>query len=169
MTTINLLVHITLLFTFLLLLFKFLISNKESETSSRALKKEVKNQTIVLLDSINSFSNNTYNIDWDQINTNVKKFASSGQFNKEFIERQNKKTLNTGWFILVALLITTVVYAIIFRKIINFLDIAIDNIVVFSVVGLFEIYFFLNIVLKYIPIFPSDIGLTVLERLKNKL
>jgi len=41
------------------------------------------------------------------------------------------------------------------------------NIIIFSITGLIEYFFFMNVASKYVPVMPNEITDTMLERIKH--
>ena len=83
----------------------------------------------------------------------------------------NKWLLNLAYTIITCLFLFTIIFisCLYFscKMCINIKEILVENIVIFSLVGLIEICFFLYIASQYIPVAPSVLTSTMIERLQK--
>jgi hypothetical protein len=163
---INIILHIVILFSFLSIFFKLYISNIEKNAFNDQIKNMIQNinPTIEKLKE-NDLIKNLIN----QIPNNVKDLYSN--------ENENLTKYNNSIFhnILVtnSILWISLVIIILMSKScntnINIFQIIIENIATFSMIGLFEYWFFTHISFKYIPVEPSFIYKQTLESIKTNL
>jgi hypothetical protein len=162
---VNMALHSAILFTFLSLFFKFYISKLSTTTFNNEINNMVDKS---LGDNINLLKNN-----------NIVKIIPKKQLSTMFA-KPNKvvETQNTGLFnsVLVAniMIWSIVIIIILIFKFscnidINIKDIITENIIVFSIIGVFEYLFFTKIAFKFVPVLPSFISNQLLSILKSKL
>ena len=95
----------------------------------------------------------------------------SNRDNKQIIENNdNLYNESICLLLMISLGLVILICYFMFRKInINLKFILMENFVIFTFVGLIEIYFFLNVASKYVPIMPDSAMTTIFERLKTLL
>lgn len=166
----NLFVHVIFLFTILSVLFIFIISKLSSESINNEL-----------IDIINDNVNDHYKkLNEEQKDTfrnllNVMPLDKLSRFysQPEKVRETNNKHVFTSMkltlFLLLILLVIIVIVARLLCHRIPMKHIIIENIIIFSGIGLVEFLFFKNIVLKYVPVKPSFIISYLFDSVKNKL
>lgn len=163
--TINIAMHVLILFTILSLFFMLYIAPVEKN----ALDKEIKNQVDDLITS-NSV----------HISDDLKKIIHSDAVNKmkEVYSKPHKLatqhnswlytsiiTTNVAMFLLVTISTLLLIYQC--NQCIPIGHVMLENIITFIFVGFIEYLFFTRVALKYIPTPPSAIVNRVLYKLKN--
>ena len=162
---INILTHVAFLFTILTCLFIFY--------TSKIVEDSVNNQIVDLID-YNIKSNNKENtanlLSYESLNFSVVKLKKI--FSLENTERTGINNLVKSIMIVVItafiiMLILTVLVAKNLCNNISVKEILIENIIIFVFIGIIEITFFLNIILKYIPSYPSTLSKIVINSIKK--
>lgn len=167
-TTIDVLIHIIILFSFLSLFFFLYISRIESD----AFKTELAG---MISDHINKFIEENPSIDTS--------LYEMQPYIKRFMDRYNKptgKTLERNIMlkflsIFVILLLSGITISIILtaslecNKKLNISHIILQNIIVFIFIGIVEYNFFTHVASKYIPVMPSLMASTMVETLKAEI
>lgn len=162
---INCLIHILILFTILTVFFIVYISKLEKKTFQNEIGKVINEQ----FDKMSEKDKN-----------NIKPYLKDYNLNKAkelFSEPDPTMSVNNKWLLNLAYTIITCLFlfTIIFisclyfscKMCINIKEILIENIVIFSLVGIIEICFFLYIASQYIPVAPSVLTSTMIERLQK--
>lgn len=165
---INLMFHVFILFTFLTIFFFKFISVMTEDHIDAELKSIVEDQTNNLMKSVDA--NDTKQlIRWDLVEAISGQLVASSSGEVKFITDNNKQlkanTFCVIW-IMLTVIITSVVYFM-FRGVnLHLKYLLLENFVIFTFIGMIEIYFFLNIASQYVPVVPSTAAITVLDRLK---
>jgi len=163
---VNILLHVFILFTILSIIFWCVISNIESKGITGELNK-----------NINDFFDNS-----DSSTKNIlKTFATGSKAELDFLSKLYSKpdeltTNSNSWLFqanilyILILFVIIVVIVLVMVFVCNDTDFPIlyilkENIVIFVFVGLVEMWFFLNIGMKYIPTKPS----MIVTNVKNDL
>ena len=161
---INILMHITFLISILSYLFVF--------HTSTMIENTVNNQIADLInDNITKYEEKPIKQIKKYIsNTNLYKIKQI--FELDDSQRTNNNNLIKKILLLVILafilmLILTILVAKGLCSNISVKEILIENIVIFTIIPIVEILFFLNIILKYIPSYPSENTKIILQVLKN--
>ena len=165
-TVVNVLLHIFILFLILSTIFWSVIS-----------KVEKKSITDELNNNINSYFDNSDLSTKDAL----KEFATSNKDSLDFLEKLYSKPdettqISNSWLFqtnilyIIILLVIIVTIVLVIRFVCNIKDFPLlyilrENIVIFMFVGLVEVWFFLNIGMKFIPTKPSSI----ITNVKNDL
>jgi hypothetical protein len=168
---VNICVHVFVLLTFLVIFFFKYVSVLTSNHIDHSLQDIVQEQTTNFLQFI-SASDVGPAVKWDIVESAADALISeSSSENQEIIENNNnlyEDSICTLLMILLGLVLLICYFN--FRNIdIKLKFILMENFVIFTFVGLIEIYFFLNIAIKYVPILPNDAMSTILSRLKTLL
>lgn len=164
---IDLLFHIWILFTFLIIFFMFLHRKDDS------VKKEL---TSVINDNVPDFLNSIdkldqrlgSSIDWNGVNNMAKNIQKKYNSSDQKIDTHNKTLLRNSIFVSVSiliLLIGTVIYFVHFKNMEIVLGkIILNNFVIIVIVGVLETLFFMNIKLKYSSVTKFDIINNFIDR-----
>lgn len=169
--TINLLFHVFILLTFLtIFFFKYISKLTESHLDSE-LKSMISIQTDQFMLHVDKQDTQKL-IRWDVVNNLSTNMIRDSKQNVQYIADNNENLYNNSMCVLymfVVLIIMLVTYFM-FRGVdLNLKFILLENFVIFAFVGMIEIYFFLNIASKYIPILPDDVAKSVFSRLKYNI
>jgi len=170
---INVLTHVTFLFTILTCLFIFY--------TSKIVEDSVNSQVIDLLNDKISDQKIRSKSFIDKIFSSNNKFDNLLKFDffkikqifaLENTERNNNNNLiKTILLIVIVAFITMVILSVIITKSlctnISMKEILIENAIIFILIGMVEITFFLKIILKYTPGYPSTMAKTVLKALQE--
>ena len=167
----NVTLHVLILFSFLTLLFFLFISHVEEKSVDDALQGAIGGQTDQFLTALDNAAGK--NIDWDEVGILAKKIQKDAQGKLPSITENNEKLRNTSIIAISVLFVVfcaTFVYFSFVRKVeLNMRRILVENIIIFSFVGLIEYFFFTNVAAKYVPVTPDVLTATILERLKYRL
>ncbi len=170
-TYINILLHVFILFTFLTVYFFFKIAKVTETTLNNELGQLVDEN---MQKALNDLSTE----DKKALKESLKDLDLKGLM--DYYNRPDHvMVVNNNWDLLTALLIiiglflvflvSIVILKYVCKKNINITHIIGENIAVFSLVGVIEVLFFLNVGMKYIPILPSKNVTTLLNTLKNNI
>lgn len=162
---INCLIHILILFTILTVFFIVYISKLEKKTFQNEIGKVINEQ----FDNMNEADKNKIKPYLQQYDLSKAKELFSQP--DTTISVNNKWLLNLAYTIITFLfLFTMILISCLYfscKMCINIKEILIENIVIFSLVGVIEICFFLYIASQYIPVAPSVLTSTMIERLQK--
>ena len=168
---VNICVHVLILLTFLVMFFFKYVSNLTTDEIDRNLEIIVKEQTTTFLNSL-STSEIGQSLKWNIVESAADALISeSNRDSKQIIDNNDSLYDDSICALLMIFLgLVILICYFMFRKIdIKLKFILMENFVIFTFVGLIEIYFFLNIASKYVPIMPDNAMTTILERLKIHL
>lgn len=175
--TINILMHVFILFSFLSIFFLTYGRKIAEETITKELNSNVDEQTHAFLDTINSLyeKNNLsgYNVKWSTVKEMAEKIKSnSGKATPEI--KLNNYTVTNYTIITCVLLLCLIFIVIIYTKFyknieIDLVTILVENVVIFIAVAAMEYYFFSNIIIKYIPVDPMFVQNSILEKIQSNL
>lgn len=113
-------------------------------------------------------------IDWDKI----KKRAEEELLNddaeiNDFIETNNANLKYIGMIIIISLFILIITcyvyYTYVEKKSVNIMHVLKENLSVFIIIGAIEFIFFKTTAIKYVPVFPSEIGKTMFDKIKDNI
>jgi hypothetical protein len=164
--------HVLILFTFLTIFFFAYVSKLEKQSLDDTITNSVSDNTNTLLNDIKQISQK-YNIkiNWNTINDIADKLVKNSQGEVPEI-KDNNEQLYKGSMIVIIVGYLLFIGIIIFLKYYMGYDIQIGrilvmNIIIFSITGLIEYFFFMNVASKYVPVMPNEITDTMLERIKH--
>ena len=168
---INLLSHTFILLLFLISFFFLYVSTLTSQEIDNELQSLISEQTEQLLIDIDE--KDIYKIiNWKELGSFSQKLESRYQDNLQSVEDYNNNLQKKCicFLGLFAMSIFVLVCYFMARGVnLNLKFIVMENFVIFTFVGMIEIYFFLNIASKYIPILPNDALTATIDRLKQRL
>ena len=163
--------HVLILFTFLTIFFFAYVSKLEKQSLDNTITNSVSDNTNTLLNDIKQLSQK-YNIkiNWNTINEIADKLVKNSQGEVPEI-KDNNEQLYKGSMIVIIVGYLLFIGIIIFLKYYMGYDIHIGhillmNIIIFSITGLIEYFFFMNVASKYVPVMPNEISDAMLERIK---
>jgi hypothetical protein len=164
----NLCFHILILLTFLVMFFFKYVSGLTSSEIDENLKIMIQNQTSQCLNVLSTGELGPY-IKWDVVETVADTLIDESKKGNQTIIDNNTDLYNNSLCTIFMIVLAIVVFIgyFTFRKIdINLKFILMENLIIFSFVGMIEIYFFLNIASKYVPVLPDNAMTTIFARLK---
>ncbi len=169
--SINLLCHVFILLTFLtIFFFKYIAGLTESHIDSemQSLVQEQTDQLLTLVDE----KDTRKLIRWDFVSVYADKMIFESKDNLSFITENNKNLYDNSMcaLLMMGLVIVVLVAYFVFRGVnLRLKFILMENLVIFAFVGMIEIYFFMNIASKYIPVLPDDAIKSAFSRIKERL
>lgn len=173
--SLNIGLHVLMLFTFLTVLFFVIIVSKEKESINNAMNNVINKQIPKLLDGINDI-NKKYNIgtiDWTKLNILAENVYNNSQGDsQETIDNNNR----LKWVSIIIIITLTVIllglflyYKFILKFNITIKRIIGENIVIFIFIGIIEYVFFMSIASKYIPTTNELVSNTIFDSIKKRI
>lgn len=172
--SINIGLHVLILFTFLTLFFFLIISKKENKSIDRAFSDIINKKVGSLLDNVDKWDKKfkEFNIDWKQVDKVADNIIKNSQGEDPKITENNKKLRYVAAGMvgaLILLLILMYLYYVFVKKYkISLGHILAENAVIFIFIGAIEYTFFVNIAAKYVPESPDYISTSILNRVKER-
>jgi len=162
--------HILILFTFLTILFFLYISKVEKNVINNNLTDMINKYIPKLLDQINNVKEFNMKDDKNIYNYAIKiQNESKNSFPQV---TQNNRLLFTAIVIIIifslSLILTYIYFKVFKHEEIDLRSIFIENVLIFSFVGIIEFLFFNNIVSQYSPTNASDAFTAILNRIQNR-
>ena len=167
---VNVFLHVLILLIFLTVLFFTVISKKEQDEIESQAKNGIENGIESLLNKIPSKS--TYPpAFWENIITKMTEKEAEYKNETSATQKNNKNILNNV-IILIIMLLCIVSFYIIYivfikKRKIGIRYIIIENLFIFLLLGSLEFIFFWYIIQHYIPLYPEDAEIEVLEHMKS--
>jgi len=165
--TLNISLHVLILFSFLTIFFFSFISHLEKKTVDKTLTSVINDKVGQLLDNIDKYD---VKIDWNGVNNiaeNIKKDATGELAD---LKKNHRNLLIVGITMitcLFAILSGLYVYFTLYKGInVSWKRILVENLITFSLVGLIEVAFFMKVASKYVPVTPDLLSKTILDRIK---
>lgn len=166
--------HVLILFTFLTIFFFSYISKLTKQSLDYVTNDAINNQTDDILNKINDLSSKyNFKINWNKINdisTNI--INKSNNDTPEITENNDRLLTGSIIAIIIAFIIFIVIIIVLkyhFKYDIHIKHILIMNLVIFSLTGLIEYLFFVNVASIYIPVTPNFTTDTMLEEVKKQI
>ena len=170
----NILLHFFILFVILTCIFWFVIAKVETTAISKEIKRNINHAFIDIKKNIKEENKEILKktIETSKPALNILKNIYSDP--DQVVINSNKWLLESNilFCIIIFVIILTMLLTMLFVcKITDFpfLYILKENLILFLLIGCFEIYFFLNVGMKYIPTEPSAIINNFLGDIKNNL
>jgi hypothetical protein len=175
--SLNISVHLLILFTFLTIFFFAYISKLSKKSIQDAMDGLINQQVGKLLTGIDNWDkklNSDYpTIKWKEVNKLAKQVIDKSQGEMPEITDNNTKLQFIGMTMIGSLVVLTIGMFVYFRYIkgydIHIGQIIAENFVVFLFVGVIEFAFFMYIASKYIPVTPDFVATSALDRVKTNL
>ena len=175
--SINIILHVLILFTFLSIFFFVYISKVEKKTIKQELDHLIHNQTDKILTNIDNkllsvpqLPKPLIIIDWNVADNIADVMIKDSEKRTDKIEKHNDNLLRisigiiSGLFIL---LIGTILFFKYYKGYnINLKEILLENLIIFTFIGIIEFGFFMFIALKYVPVTPDVAVVSMIDRLK---
>jgi uncharacterized protein involved in cysteine biosynthesis len=170
---VNIILHVLILLSILSLLFWFVITKLEKDN----ITKEVNNNISDYFDNLKENLNEKDKNDIKNIIKNSNNVLED--LKKLYVKPSENNETTNRWVLYSNLLYILLILGILLTIVLTirlvcksndfpFWHILKENIIIFTFVGMIEVFFFLNIALKFIPTKPSLIINSVLNSLKEK-
>jgi hypothetical protein len=166
--------HVLILFTFLTIFFFAYVSKLEKQTLDNTVSGAINDNTNNFLNNVDSITKKySVNVDWNAVNNIADELIKNSQGEVPEIKSNNEK-LFRGSIIAISVAFVLFISTVVFLKYYLGYDIHIGhillmNVIIFSITGLIEYLFFTNVASKYIPVTPDVISKTMLERAKYNI
>jgi len=175
--SLNIGLHVFILFTFLTIFFFAYASKLEKKSIQNALGGIVDKQIGKFLTQVDVWDKklkpDSYpNVNWNAVNNLAKKLEKNSQGELPEIIKNNTRLKWIGMAMVVILFVLLIgMYA--YFKMVKKYDVHLgriftENLVIFAFVGVIEFLFFKHIAAKYIPTTPDFVATTILERVKYR-
>lgn len=167
---VNIMIHSLLLFIFLTVFFWKFISKKEKETIQDELSDIIQEQVPKVLKNIDDLDTNK-KIDWKELKKSSEKVIEKSQGQDQLIKNNNDNLEKFNFIFIGVFTFVTffTIFIIINRKQghVDFKDIILENLIIFSFVGIIEYLFFTKIVLRYVPVEPDFMVNSIIDSTKS--
>lgn len=166
----NILIHMCILFTILSIIYFFYIKDISTRHYNNQLNNMTKDNLIDIYQNMDSNSKEylrqVFQSEYtDRIEVYIKDRPS-------IIEQHNLWVQRICFSIVIVLILILIGIYFVFRHMgicIPIRQLLIENIVTFIFIGIFEVLFFLKVVLKYAPVKPSSMNQTIVFTLRDEL
>lgn len=171
--TVNITLHVLILFTFLTIFFFTFLRKIEEANIDNVSTKLVEKQTINTLNFIKSQGKYLpKTITNEELNNVADEMEKESKDPIAYITKTNTNLLYLSIIlisVIFVLLIGMIVYFVFYKKYdIGFKHILVENLIIFSIAGVIEILFFKYVAVKYIPVTPDEATNNVLDGVKDK-
>ena len=169
--SLNISLHVLILFSFLTILFFAYISHLEQKSVDDALTNAINGQIGQVLTNLDKNQVVSKLIDWKAVNDVATKIQKDAEGELPKVRANHQKLRLIGICMIIGLFALFSGLYIYFRVKcinINIKRILVENLIVFSFVGLIEFLFFTKIASKYIPVTPDLLSKTILDRVKYR-
>lgn len=184
--SIDIILHVLILFTFLTIFFFAYISKLEKQNLDSLTNDLVQNKTSKVLDELNDFQKKAdalsdkiplgkkvVNIDWNKLNNVTDNMMAKSKEASPEIKKNNDNLFRESMIIIGVLFFLFIGSIIVFKFILKYdIDlkhIFLMNLIVFSIAGGVEFLFFNFIASKYIPVTPDVTTNEVIDVIKKNL
>lgn len=168
--SLNISLHVLILFSFLTIFFFAFISHLEQKTINDELTNAINGQVDSVLNNIDQYVPKGTKIDWNVLNNIALKLQKESTAESPDVKQNHRKLLIIGICVIVglfAIFSSIYVYFGMYKGMnINWKRIVTENLIVFGFVGIIEYLFFTKIAMKYIPVTPDLLSKTILDRIK---
>lgn len=171
--SLNISLHVLILFSFLTIFFFAFISHLEQKTVNDQLTNAINNQVDNILNNIDKYVPDGTNIEWKVINDIAVKIQNDAIGEAPDVKQNHRTLMIIGICAIIGLFVifsSLYVYFGVYKGMdINWKRIVAENLIVFGFVGIIEYLFFTKIATKYIPVTPDLLTKTILDRVKYHL
>lgn len=172
--TLNLGFHVTILFSFLMILFIVLISKVEKTAITNEVEDIIDDQVPKMLDELVETEKSTGKIiNWNAVDDVAKQLVDDSQGTVPAIDKHNVDVIRTGMYIIVLLLFVIVAVYILATTCLGLklriFPIMGENLVLFMFIGVLEALFFLKVASKYVPVMPDYAASVGIDETKSEL
>lgn len=166
--SVNIYVQVLLLFTILSMLFIHVISKVETSEINDELQDLVSDNMIDQYKKLNNDDKQRINSVLNMINLNT----LDKMYDREDKTRKvnNEGVYRSIYMVLILLIVVFIIVIGLSKGLcynIPLKHIIVENIVIFSCIGVVEFMFFKNIILKYVPTKPSFMGQYIFQKVKE--
>lgn len=172
--SVDIALHVFILFTFLTIFFFLYISKLEKQSVDDITNTVINNQTGNFLDEIDKWDKKlSIGVKWQNLDKIALDMKTEYGKTVPSIQNNNNNLLKISIITIIVIFILLILY-ILFIKYFTSYDlklkhIIITNIIIFSITGLTEYLFFSEVAIKYSPVTPDFTSKTVLERIKYNI
>lgn len=163
--------HVIILFLFLFIAFYAVLSKITRNLVSGQVTDIINEQTDPLLDQINARIGKRIN--WDSVDTWAKDLVKKSQGVDPSVSKHNTDLFYMALGILLGMFTMWVAAALYFSYGLKYKlglgGIIAENIVIFTIIGLFEGYFFAKVATKYVPITASASATAAIDAIKQNV
>lgn len=167
--SVDVLVHVTILFVFLTVFFMFYISKIMKSSIEKEVHENITNGISSLL---NKFSSGTFNIKNLTKQLPLDNIAKKYDEPSDVVTVNNKMVFTNAILTCVTLILTIFIICFIVKMSCNqcipIMKILKENAILFTFIGVIEFLFFKFVALKYIPVEPSYIIKSAIETLQKQ-
>lgn len=173
--TINIAIHVLILFIFLTLFFFYYVSRISKRNIKKAFSDIIDKKINELLTETNKWNEkiDIVSVDWNEVNNLADDIILNSQKEiPEIVENNNR--LKYISIIIIFCMILGIFILYFYYKYMKGYDIPVgyiinENIIILSLIGTIEFLFFTKIASKYIPITHDFVYITILNRIKSKV
>lgn len=155
---VNLLLHVTILWVFLTVFFFYYIARLTESHVNDELQTVMTDQTAQLLASLDA-QDTRGQLPWARIESVAQRLARESAQPSQRVQENNAtlyhETLCTAFALGLTLVLLTL-YFLLRRVDVKVGWLLLENVVIFSCVGVVELYFFTQIASQYVPIYPDE-------------
>lgn len=171
--TVNAMLHVFILSTFLVILYKFVITNMETAAIHSQLRKELNGTLPEMFTQMDASSGNILK----HVLLGLKSDGMLSKLSHSYSKPDTATMYYNNWLLGTSYLVCGGMLLLIFAVLvmtwvcgidIHFKAILTENVVLFLLIGLIELAFFLKIALNYIPAPPSYINQSLIDALKDE-
>lgn len=156
--SVDVLIHVLILFTFLTIFFFSYVSKLERQNLSHVTASAVQGSTKKVLNLLDK--NAKVPVNWSKLDSASKNLVASSATEDPEIERNNREVLRNSVVAIccVFLVITTLILIgkFVFHLDMDLKHILVTNVVVFAFTGVLEFLFFQFVASKYVPVTPDS-------------
>jgi hypothetical protein len=171
--SLNISLHVLILFSFLTILFFAYISHIEQKTVDDTLVGAIDDQMGQLLSHLDKDLPPGMNVDWKVLNRVAEKIQKETTDTFPEVKKNHHNLLIVGVCMIVgvfAVFSGFYAYYGVYKDVpIHWKRILVENLIVFGCVGIIEFLFFTKVAIKYIPVTPDILSKTILDRIKYRL
>lgn len=166
--------HVLILFTFLTIFFFSYVSKLTKQSLDYVTNDAINNQTDNILNKIDELSNKyKFKINWNKLNeisdNIIQKSNNDIPEIKENNDRLFRGSIITISIAFVLFIVITIILKYHFNYDIHIKHILIMNLIIFSLTGLVEYLFFVNVASIYVPVTPNFTTNTMLDEVKKQI
>ena len=172
--SLDIVLHVLILFTFLTVFFFAYVSKLEKQSLDNTVSDTITGNTNNFLNNFDEISNK-YNVkfNWNVVNDIADNLVKNSQGEVPEIKENNDRLFKDSIIAIGIVFILFITSIIVLKYFLNY-DIHIGhiilmNVIIFSITGIIEYLFFMNVASKYIPVTPDIISNTMLERVKQNI
>jgi hypothetical protein len=174
---VNIYFHVIILFTFLTIFFFTYLSKVQKKAISDSVTSNIQPQINNLLSEVDyldkKLSPKTYpTIQWNKVEDMGENIKKPDPEITNSINSNNKKLLYISIAVIASLIVGLVILIIYYKsrgETFSIWGIVLENLVIFSFVGVIEFLFFKYVASKYIPTTPYNVSSTILDRINYNI